>query len=155
MTASKSSTRLTGGDGNDTLNVNASSTLAFPRARGRHGERERGKAVVYGGPGTNTINLGSTSQDSIVLQQGGWTRSSGSTCTTAISSTLPQVLAESQLSYVASDFLVSASGSDATLSFNPNGASLSAPGSALAVLHGVGPGVTLDTLLSDNVLKIA
>ena len=72
---------------------------------------------------------------------------------------LRQALAESQLnlrgdygalgSYVA----VTDSGSDATLSFNPRGLA-SGPGSVLAVLNGVGPGVTLATLISDHALAI-
>ena len=90
-----------------------------------------------------------------MLQQGGTDQVYGFKLNNGSQLDVTQVLAEAQLSYVASDFLVSASGNDATLSFNPNGASPSAPGSALAVLHGVGPGVTLNTLLSDNVLKIA
>lgn len=49
---------------------------------------------------------------------------------------------------------VSASGSDATLSFNLAG--LAAGGGAtVAVLHGVGKAITLSTLSSDNVLKIS
>jgi len=64
---------------------------------------------------------------------------------------LSQVLAESQIN-LGGDFSklgnyvqVSDSGSNATLSYN---------GSALAVLNGVGSGVTLSTLISDNALKI-
>ncbi len=45
------------------------------------------------------------------------------------------------------------SGNDATLSFNPQGLA-SGPGSALAVLQGVGPGVTLNTLINDHALAI-
>jgi hypothetical protein len=48
---------------------------------------------------------------------------------------------------------VTDSGNDATLSFNPRGLA-SGPGSPLAVLHGVGPGVTLGTLINDHALAI-
>jgi hypothetical protein len=64
---------------------------------------------------------------------------------------LRQVLAESQIN-LGGDFsqlgnyvAVTDSGSDATLSFN---------GAALAVLHGVGPNVTLNTLIGDHALGI-
>jgi hypothetical protein len=45
------------------------------------------------------------------------------------------------------------SGHHAMLSFNPQGLA-SGPGSAFAVLHGMGPGVTLDTLINDHALAI-
>ena len=48
---------------------------------------------------------------------------------------------------------VTDSGNDATLSFNPQGLA-SGPGSALAQLFDVGPGVTLATLISDHALAI-
>jgi hypothetical protein len=64
---------------------------------------------------------------------------------------LTQVLAESRIN-LGGDFSklgnyvqVADSGGNATLSFN---------GAALAVLNGVGSGVTLGTLIGDNALKI-
>ena len=53
------------------------------------------KAVVHGGTGTNTINLGNTAQDSIVLQQGGTDNITGFNLHNDVLD-LTQVLAEAQ-----------------------------------------------------------
>ena len=100
--------------------------------------------------------------DSIVLQPGSVDQLTGFDPSTAVLE-LRQALAESHLTLggdydkLGADVQVSGSGrgsgNDATLSFNPQGLA-SGPGSALAVLHGMGSGVTLATLISDHALAI-
>lgn len=97
-------------------------------------------------------------QQTVVLQQGALDQISGFNLHNDVLD-LTQVLAESQINLggdiakLGSYFDVTAAGSDATLSFNPQGVSAGA-GTALAVLHGVGPGVTLATLIGDHALTI-
>ena len=95
---------------------------------------------------------------SIVLQPGGVDQVTGFNPSTDMLD-LRQALAASQLnlggdaSKLGNYVQVNDTGNDATLSFNPQGLA-SGPGSTLAVLHGVGPGVTLGTLISDHALAI-
>ncbi len=139
ITASAQNAVIYAGPGNDTISVSAKG------------------ATIDGGTGTNTIGL--TSQGArIVLQQGGVDDISGFGLKNGDALDLTQVLAESEIAATMANlgtyFGVSTSGKDATLSFNPNGVS-SGAGATLALLRGVGSNVTLDTLISDNVLKIA
>ena len=96
---------------------------------------------------------------SIVLQRGNVDQVAAFDPSTEVLD-LRQALAESHLSLggdygkLGSYVAVTDSGNDATLSFNPNGLA-SGPGSPLAVLHGVGPAVTLGTLISGHALAIA
>jgi hypothetical protein len=87
----------------------------------------------------------------VVLQQGGVDQISGFELHNGDVLDLSQALAEAQIN-LAGDFSqlrslvqVASAGRDATLSFG---------GSSLAVLHGVGAGVTLDTLIQDGSLRI-
>ena len=150
LTASSASQRLIGGDGNDTLNVNAAKALVFAGRGDDTINVNAAKATVYGGVGSNTINLGNTAQDTIVLEQGGTDNISGFNLKNDVLD-LTQVLAEAQKSFKPADFQVTSSGSNATLSYI--GTPSFTGGSALATLVGIGPGVTLQTLISDGVFK--
>ena len=157
--------RLLGLDGNDRLQVNGPD-LAFG-GRGDDNFSALGLfasgSTIYGGPGTNTVNIGqgaaAPKDVSVVLQQGGVDQLLGFSVQNGDVLDLRQALAESQLnlggdfSKLGSYVAVTDSGGNATLSFNPQGLA-SGPGSALAVLHGVGPGFTLATLISDHALAI-
>jgi len=118
------------------------------------------KVVVYGGAGNNTINLGSnTAQTRIMLQQGGVDQINGFNLHNGDVLDFSTLLAETRVSLADLNSLgtylqVSASGTNATLSYNPAGLAAGG-GAAVAVLHGVGTGITLGTLISDNVLKIS
>lgn len=112
-------------------------------------------ASVDRGAGGKTLTLHGA-QQSVVLQQGALDQISGFNLHNDVLA-LTQVLAESQINLggdsgnLGSSFDVTASDSDATRSFNPQGVSA---GAAPAVLHGVGPGVTLATLIGDQTLTI-
>jgi VCBS repeat-containing protein len=149
LTASSANTRLIGTTGNDTLNANAASTTVFAGQGNDTINVNAAQAVVYGGTGTNTINLGDTAQDRIVLQQGGTDNINGFNLNNDVLD-LRQVLAEAQKSFSASVFQVTSSGNNATLSYvgTPNFTG----GSGLATLVGVGPNVTLNTLIKDHAL---
>jgi Ca2+-binding RTX toxin-like protein len=152
LTASSANTRLVGGGGNDTLNVNAASTQVFGGPGDDTINVNAAKAVLHGGAGTNTITLGNTAQDTIVLQQGGTDQISGFNLRNGDVLDLTQVLAEAgKTGFSAGDFQVSDSGNNATLSYV--GSPSFTGGGALATLVGVGPGVTLQTLLNDGALK--
>lgn len=155
LTADGSGQRLIGGDGNDTLIAHGAHQLIFGgrgddtiTANGAH-------SVVYGGPGTNTVTLDGN-HETVVLQWGGLDEISGFKLHGDVLD-LKQVLAEEQIDLegdigrLAAYVTVSTSGQDATVSFNPDGIA-SGPGSALAVLHGIGPNVSLGTLLHDCIL---
>ena len=159
--------RLLGLDGNDTLRIVANglvgaTTYAFAGRGDDTIQVGRGgfKSVVFGGPGTNTVTLDPVSASTtIVLQQRGVDEITGFDPSKNDVLNLGQALAESQLN-LGGDFgklgayvAVTDSGGNATLSFNSQGLA-SGPGSPLAVLHGVGPGITLATLISDHALKI-
>ncbi len=114
--------------------------------------------MIYGGPGTNAIKLRG-SHETVVLQQGGLDQISGFDLHNGDLLDLRQVLAESEID-LGGDFRklgayvqVSASGKDVTLSFNPDGLA-SGPGSALAVLHGLGSHTTLAALIHHDSLRI-
>ncbi len=109
--------------------------------------------MVHGGTGANTIILGNTAQDSIVLQQGGTDNISGFNLHNGDVLDLTQVLAEAGKSFSASDFQVTDSNNNATLSYV--GSPSFTGGSALATLVGVGPNVTLQTLINDGALKVS
>src|SRR5262249_1758384 len=105
----------------------------------------------------NSVEVAS-SQQSIVLEQGESDQISGFN-PTSNKLDLTQVLAQSQislseLSQVGSYFGLTDSGDNATLSFYSHGVSAGG-GSALATLIGVGPNVTLSTLIDHGALKIA
>jgi len=142
--------RLIGGDGNDTLTADGSNQLIF----GGRGDDtiavDGSRSVIYAGPGTNKITLDGSGQ-TVVLQQGGLDQISGFNLHNGDIVDLSQALAEAQIN-LAGDFSqlgsfvqVTSAGRDVTLSFG---------GSSLAVLHGVGTGVTLDTLVQDGSLRI-
>ena len=152
LTASSANTRLIGGNGDDTLNANAAKTLVFGGNGNDTINVNAAQTTVYGGTGSNTINLGNTAKDTIVLQQGGTDQISGFNLKNDVLD-LTQVLAEAQKSFSASDFQVSASGNNATLSYV--GTPSFTGGGTLAVLYGVGSGVTLQTLISDGALKVS
>jgi hypothetical protein len=101
------------------------------------------------GPGTNTITFNG-SQETVVLEQGGTDTISGFKLQNDVLD-LTQVLAEAQKSFNPADFQVASSGSNATLSYV--GTPSFTGGSALATLVGIGPDVTLQTLINDGVLK--
>jgi Ca2+-binding RTX toxin-like protein len=149
LTASSANTRLVGTTGSDTLNANAAGTAVFAGQGDDTINVNAAKAVVHGGTGTNTINLGNTAQDSIVLQQGGTDNITGFNLHNDVLD-LTQVLAEAQKSFNASDFQVTSSGNNATLSYI--GTPSFTGGSPLATLIGVGPNVTLTTLIKDHVV---
>ena len=117
LTASSANTRLVGTTGSDTLNANAAGTAVFAGQGDDTINVNAAKAVVHGGTGTNTINLGNTAQDSIVLQQGGTDNITGFNLHNDVLD-LTQVLAEAQKSFNASDFQVTSSGNNATLSLH-------------------------------------
>lgn len=161
LAAAKSSTRLIGGDGSDTFAVNASKTLVFAGRGNDTVNVDAGQATVYGGPGVNTINLGSTSRNTIVLQQGGLDHIYGFNLRNGDQLDLTQILAESQLAAsltpasLGQFFGVAASSSEATLTFSSAANAASAgSGTAIAVLHDVGPSVTLQALISNAALKL-
>jgi hypothetical protein len=113
------------------------------------------KATVHGpGTGTNTVNLGNTAQDTIVLQQGGTDNINGFNLHSSGVLDLTQVLAEVQKSFNPNDFSVTSSGNNAELFYNGS-PSFQLSGSPLATLFGVGPNVTLQTLINDGVLKVS
>jgi VCBS repeat-containing protein len=158
LTASRANTRLIGTTGNDTLNANAAGTAVFAGQGDDAINVNAAKAVVHGGTGTNTINLGNTAQDSIVLQQGGTDNITGLNLHNDVLD-LRQVLAEAQIS-LGGDFSklsnyvqVTDSGNDATMSLTTAG-QIPNYGATVAVLHGVGPNVTLNTLINDHALAI-
>jgi VCBS repeat-containing protein len=158
LTASRANTRLIGTTGNDTLNANAAGTAVFAGQGDDTINVNAAKAVVHGGTGTNTINLGNTAQDSIVLQQGGTDNITGLNLHNDVLD-LRQVLAEAQIS-LGGDFSklsnyvqVTDSGNDATMSLTTAG-QIPKYGATVAVLHGVGPNVTLNTLINDHALAI-
>jgi hypothetical protein len=144
------------GHGNDTLTTSGTNQLVFAGRGGDSLATNGAKSVTYGGTGTNTISV-NRAQDSIVLQQGGVDHVAGFNLHNDVLD-LSQVLAEAQLALTGTGqlgtyFGVTSAGTDATLSFNPNGVSCGA-GSALAVLHGVGANVTLSALIDNGVFEI-
>jgi VCBS repeat-containing protein len=149
LTAARANTRLVGTTGNDTLNAKAAGTTVFAGQGNDTINVNAAQAVVHGGTGTNTINLGATSQDGIVLQQGGTDNINGFKLSNDVLD-LRQVLAEAQKSFSAGDFQITPSGNNATLSYV--GTPSFTSGSPLATLIGVGPNVTLTTLITDHVL---
>ncbi len=153
LSAASANTRLIGGGGNDTLNAHAAGTTVFGGPGDDTINVNAAKATVHGGPGTNTVTLGNTAQDTIVLQQGGTDQISGFNLHNGDVLDLTQVLAEAQKSFSASDFQVTDSGNNATLSYV--GSPSFTGGSALATLVGVGSGVTLQTLINDGALKVS
>ena len=140
LLANGSGEEIFGGHGNDTITANGDGS------------------VIYGGPGTNTIKLNGSPQ-TVVLEQGGLDKISGFQLGSGDVLDLKQVLAESQIdlggdfSKLASYFSVSTSGSNATISFDPQGVG-AGPGAALAVLNGAGAHTTLNTLINDGSFKI-
>jgi Ca2+-binding RTX toxin-like protein len=159
LTANGSGKRLIGLDGDDKLTGHGAKQLMVG-GRGNDTITVHGaKSVIYGGSGTNTITLRG-SHETVVLQQGGVDDVFGFNLHNGDVLNLKQVFAEAQIdirgeiSKIAGYVQVSASGSDATLSFNPDGLA-SGPGSTLAVLHGVAPGVTLSTLIGDGSVTIS
>jgi hypothetical protein len=154
LTANGADQRLIGGP-NDSLTAQGSGSLLF----GGHGTdtltADGANSTVYSGTGSKTVTLNGAPQ-TVALQQGALDQISGFNLYNDVLD-LTQVLAESQINLggnignLGSYFTVSSAGSDATLSFNPEGAGA---GTALAVLHGVGPGVTLATLIGDHTLTI-
>jgi hypothetical protein len=151
LSANGAGQRLVGGNGNDTLIGNGSSQLLF----GGNGNdtiiANGAKSTIWGGTGTNRITVNG-SQQAVVLQQGGTDTISGFNLKNDVLD-LTQVLAEVQKSYNASDFRLTTSGKDATLSYV--GSPSFTGGAALATLVGVGPGVTLQGLIDSGALKIA
>jgi hypothetical protein len=123
-----------GGRGNDTITANGA------------------PSTVYGGTGTNTITLHGA-PDTVVLEQGGTDNISGFKLGNGDVLDLRQVVAEAQKTFSASDFLVTSSSNNATLSYV--GTPSFTGGNPLATLVGVGSNVTLQTLISDNVLKVS
>ena len=141
-----------GGRGNDDISAGSASTS--------QGTRDASGSTLYGGPGTNVIRVNGSAQETIVLQQGGTDIVTGFDPQNGDVLDLRQALAESQLN-LGGDYgklgtyvqVTPANGFNATLSFNPNGLA-SGPGTPLAELRDVGPGVTLATLISDHALAI-
>jgi hypothetical protein len=150
LTADGNGRRLIGGDGNDKLTGHGENQLIFGGRGDDTITADGNNNTIYGGPGTNGITLDGNGE-TVVLQQGGLDQISGFGLHNGDVLDLSQVLAEAQIN-LAGDFSqlgslvqVSSVGRDATLSFG---------GSSLAVLHGVGAGVTLDTLIQDGSLRI-
>jgi Ca2+-binding RTX toxin-like protein len=149
LTANGAGQRLVGGNGNDTLTANGSSQLIFGGNGNDTITVNGAKSVIYGGTGANTIRLNG-SQQTVVLQQGGTDNITGFNLHNGDVLDLTQVLAEAGKSFTASDFQVTSTGNDATLFYV--GTPSFTGGSALAKLVGIGPGVTLQTLISNGVL---
>ena len=140
-----------GTPGNDTLTASGARAVVFA-GRGNDTVTVNGaKGTVYGGSGSNTITFNGA-QETVVLEQGGTDTISGFNLKNDVLD-LTQVLAEAQKSFNPADFQVTSSGSNATLSYI--GTPSFTGGSALATLVGVGPGLTLQTLINDGALKVA
>jgi VCBS repeat-containing protein len=148
LTANGSGQRLVGGNGDDTLTGHGSGQLLFGGDGNDTITADGAKSTIWGGTGTNTITL-KGAQERVVLQQGGTDNISGFNLHNDVLD-LRQVLAEALKSFSVSDFQVTSSGNDATLSYV--GTPAFTGGSPLAVLHEVGSGVTLNTLISDHAL---
>ncbi len=151
LTVTGPSPSLLGTPGNDTLTANGAGQLVFAGAGNDMITVNGAKSTVYGGTGTNTITLHGA-QETVVAQQGGTDQISGFNLHNDVLD-LTQVLAEAQKSFSASDFQVTDNGNNATLSYI--GSPSFTGGSALATLVGVGPNVTLQTLINDGALKVS
>jgi Ca2+-binding RTX toxin-like protein len=150
LTADGNGRRLIGGDGNDTLTGHGESQLIFGGRGDDTITADGNKSTIYGGSGTNGVTLNGN-QETVVLQQGGQDQISGFSLHNGDILDLSQVLAEARIN-LAGDFSqlgtfiqVAPTRQDATVSFGAT---------SLAVLHGVGAGVTLNTLVQDGSLRI-
>ncbi len=148
LTANGSGQRLIGGNGDDTLTGHGSGQLLFGGNGNDTITADGAQSTIWGGTGTNTITLNGA-QETVVPQQGGTDNISGFNLHNDVLD-LTQVLKESNTSFSASDFQVTDSGNNATLSYV--GSPSFTGGSALATLVGVGPNVTLSALINDHAL---
>jgi Ca2+-binding RTX toxin-like protein len=150
LTADGSSRRLIGGDGNDKLTGHGENQLIFGGRGDNTIAADGNSSTICGGPGTNGVTLDGN-RETVVLRLDGVDQISGFEPHKGDVLDLSQAPAEAQIN-LAGDFSqlgsfvqVASAGRDSPLSFR---------GSSLAVLHRVGAGVALGTLIQDGSLRI-
>lgn len=159
VTVTGASPTLLGTPAADTLTASGAGALVFAGGGNDTITANGAKSTIYGGTGTNTITLHGA-HETVALQQGGTDQISGFKLHGGDVLDLSPALAEAGIN-LGGDFStlcnyvkVASSGSDATLSLTPT-AQVGGSGASLAVLHGVGSGVTLSMLISDHALNIS